>query len=650
MKFDFYLVAARGRGGFQPVHTRRKRHPKPGHAAFSRAGAQGAAVEGQRYGGLVGVHLHGLGTKQRIGPGGQAAAQGPGAGADANERRFQQARLVEQIVVFGLTVEGEQALGVDVRSGFLPALRAEIGQVPDGRAGHEGPRLNGLPVVLVVAHGVLRRLVEADGLLGVHAHIGIGPVLRNDEWLVGQLAVVAVQKPVQALEFGRIPAVVQVPTQHLRDGGETGFAVEVEVAVHGQHGVAAGVFAVAERVELPGQLGHAAQVLLALGVAHVLPPNGEQDLVHVGPEDDAGVVEALPNHLGLHGFTVLKESLRLGNLVHHRNFLRRQNAQPVAGAQHGGVLRVVGNAQKITAHVLEQLHVALVQGIGQGIAEAGKILVPAGSDELQGLPIQEKAQRRIKPKPTEAQRIIRFIEQLLIAGFLHRRHHAVQIRVGWRPQVRPAQPPKRLLKGLGLARWQRKAGLLAGHGLTLFIKQLLGKQHPARPAGFVGQRTFHHHFRRFGRHLRRADEDAAAAVIVKVEMHRPGRDEVGIAVKTAVEGEVGRERGNVGVVAIVHLHQHHVTRRRVGLQQLVDGQAEGGVAADVRPGFLAVHIHVGHLVGSLKREVHAPPGGPGGHVQRLLVPARPPVVAGRVVEGILRVPGVGQAHGFPASG
>ena len=209
-----------------------------------------------------------------------------------------------------------------------------------------------------------------------------------------------------------------VPAAHLDDLVDAG----VGVAVVGRVGDGA------RAVEPPDQVlrtdGQAGAHRLALH----LPL-----LVADGPHHHAGMV-AIAQH----------QRLQLGPphaaRAHGPRLVQHQHAQAIADLQHLGRRRVVRGAVGVAAHLLEAPDPQLLQGVRDGRAHAGVVLVIAGALDDVGPAVQQESPVRVEGHAAHAERRLHGVTALAAACAArdHRPQAVQRGRLG-RPEPRRRQ-------------------------------------------------------------------------------------------------------------------------------------------------------------------------------------------------------------------
>ena len=110
------------------------------------------------------------------------------------------------------------------------------------------------------------------------------------------------------------------------------------------------------------------------------------------------MVEALIYHLPGHFGTVGIE-LRIGSkAIDYRNLNACKDSKTVTFGIHQRILWIMGDAEEIASHFLEQTYIPQMHLVGKGIPKVLVILMPVGSHEFEVPPIQEEALIRIEAK------------------------------------------------------------------------------------------------------------------------------------------------------------------------------------------------------------------------------------------------------------
>ena len=108
------------------------------------------------------------------------------------------------------------------------------------------------------------------------------------------------------------------------------------------------------------------------------------------PERDAGMIAVAPDELP--AFLVFLGGERgIGIVVlPAQNAVHDDDAQFIAGIQKGGGLRIMRQPDVVEARFLDFERVAILRGIGKGVADEGIFLVAVAAAEKELLVIQEK--------------------------------------------------------------------------------------------------------------------------------------------------------------------------------------------------------------------------------------------------------------------
>ena len=132
------------------------------------------------------------------------------------------------------------------------------------------------------------------------------------------------------------------------------------------HGAEAGrILGLDDVLHAVGQCHDAVVVDLLLSLGSTGIAVEQQDLVHIAPQDDAGVVVVLANHLAQVVLCILVVMRQVGHRIYGRHLLPYQNTQLVAHLQDGLVLWVVTDTDEVGAHRFHQQHVAAMHLIAE---------------------------------------------------------------------------------------------------------------------------------------------------------------------------------------------------------------------------------------------------------------------------------------------
>ena len=232
---------------------------------------------------------------------------------------------------------------------------------------------------------------------------------------------------VEARHVSSIPSLVKVPAHHVGYFAQSRGIVGI-AAGQGHHAEACGVFLAHHLFQPSGQV----EVALHGGLVFLV--GGQKNLVHVSPQNDAGVVVVLANHFAQVALAVVTEAGRVGHVVYDGYLLPGQEAEAVAHFEDGVVLRVVRDADEVGTHLLGQQHVAAVHLVAQGGAYRFLVLVPADAAQLVGLSVEEEAFVAVEAEPAEGGVVLLMVE------------HGVCFAVGqpgdfdcaWKASVSPA--------------------------------------------------------------------------------------------------------------------------------------------------------------------------------------------------------------------
>ena len=242
-----------------------------------------------------------------------------------------------------------------------------------------------------------------------------------------------VHKAVERLEVVLIPALIKVPTGNVGDIAETDFIVNL-IAVVGHRTQTVGVFPLQSFLQMPGKRqGILVETVEPLFLHPILQL--DDSLVHIPPHNDGRMVVMLANHFAQGACGIRTELVTQSYQIYYRNLLPYQHAEFVASTQHGIVLWVMCQTDKVHTHVFQQLHIPAVHLIRKRYAHRHLVLMTASSHKFQGFPIQLEAFLRIHAEPADPQRDTCLIFQHLATHIFQRNFHAVQIRGIGRPQL-----------------------------------------------------------------------------------------------------------------------------------------------------------------------------------------------------------------------
>ncbi len=354
------------------------------------------------------------------------------------------------------------------------------------------------------------------------------------------------------------------------------------------------------------------------------------------------MVEILADHFDRHATAVFAEGVAARDGVDDRNFDRGEDARPIAHLHDDGILRIVRDAQEIAAHRTQQLDVAFVHLVGQGVAPLQVVLVAVRADELHVPVVEEEAAVGVEAVGAHAER-----REDLVAARVARQAgvDAIEIRILRIPAMHVVELG-RLLDGVVLDRGREgQAAARACHDASFAVGDPLLEQHLRGSRGAVREAGFEGDAGAGPLDALRADIDAVGGVVGRGDVDGGGVDERNVAVDAAVEGVVGREGRDVGVVGVVHLDDEEVLARADELREV---EREGGVAARVAADAAAVDVEDAPLVGAVEAERDALVGQQLFDAHAAAVPTLAAGVAGRLVVRVEGVPGVGDRDDLPA--
>ena len=194
--------------------------------------------------------------------------------------------------------------------------------------------------------------------------VGTSAILTDNHW-VGRMVAMLVGHPlVEVIEGLTVPTVIDVPAHHV--GHLTDTYLIIRITAMERHGAEAGrILSLDDILHAVGQCHDAVVVDLLLGLGSTGVAVEQQDLVHITPQNDAGVIVVLANHLAQVVLCILIVMRQVGHGVHGRHLFPHQDTQLVAHLQDGLVLWVVTDADKVGTHSLHEQHVAAVHLIGE---------------------------------------------------------------------------------------------------------------------------------------------------------------------------------------------------------------------------------------------------------------------------------------------
>lgn len=239
--------------------------------------------------------------------------------ADMDDRVGTQHRLVVEIGVFRCAVERAEPFAVDVGHGIAARFGIEVVEIPRRGAADERTREHLRQVVLVVEHGVIDREVEALGLSRTDADVAVGSVFGDEERFVGVSGVHPVELFFEVGETAAVPSLIEIDADDIGNLQQTGFVVEGQIAVAGQHRRPRRVEPASRGIATLRDVAHPAQVI---GFVAFIGEDGrtQHHFVHVGPNADRGRIVVLEHHFGHHPFAAVGECVAARHGIDDRNF------------------------------------------------------------------------------------------------------------------------------------------------------------------------------------------------------------------------------------------------------------------------------------------------------------------------------------------
>ena len=134
-----------------------------------------------------------------------------------------------------------------------------------------------------------------------------------------------------------------------------------------------------------------------------------------------------------------------------------------------------------------------------------------------------------------------------------------------------------------------------------------------------------------------------AGIMLDADMVFRNKHQRYIPINASEEGKIGSYRRDSFIVGIVHLYPEAVVP---GVDAIADIKDKSRIAPLVVPSVGAVYVKVHNLVGSFKANENFLTGKVVINLYCFLIPSRPPVVAGDIVNGVLRIPSMRKGHGL----
>ena len=353
------------------------------------------------------------------------------------------------------------------------------------------------------------------------------------------------------------------------------------------------------------------------------------DFVGNAPDDDGGMVIVLHDELAHLLDRVLSAIGHMAGDI--RNLRPDDHAALVAQIIEKLVVLIMRKADGVRADLADQVHVLFVMLGQQRVADSPAVLMAGDAVERIFPAVEDESALGVNAEAPASEARAHFVD--LLAAAQDDRLGGIQIRI-------PDAVPQ-------MDFFKRDACLCV---LRILLRHRVALRIENREADFVARfkadrirrqidlRIFALHHRRHGQ--------SGTAEIGKIEMRLLHRDDVHIAVQSAVEGEVRRLRIHVLVGRVVNDDGEAVFR----LDFPCDLHAPRGIAAVVMGERCAVHIHIGGGIRaahfqiqllSLRKLV----------CQKLLcIAAGAAEIIVAAVLSVLRVPRMGQINPLPRLG
>ncbi len=261
------------------------------------------------------------------------------------------------------------------------------------------------------------------------------------------------------------------------------------------------------------------------------------------PDDNAGMIPVAQHLVAQVAFVPLVEILRIivfdfRKIPHVESFVHHQKPHAVGQIQELRIWRIVGGAQRIAAHVFQQLKAVFQHAFVECRAQAPQVVMVAGAQDFQMFPVEKEAFFRIKMKITQAH--VRAFPVLQLAVYHQRRHQFVQIRIVRRPQMRVFH----LQRSISPPAFYRKYRLC--HQLPGGIKQL--RLDRGICTGMKHRLELRFYGRRGLTHIGRGNISAPVRKMIGIDVHQP---------HITVDPRTGIPAG-IGLLRIVHPDGDHI--------------------------------------------------------------------------------------------
>src|SRR6476620_10747992 len=146
------------------------------------------------------------------------------------------------------------------------------------------------------------------------------------------------------------------------------------------------------------------------------------------------MIAVLPYHLTQHVGGVVGERRRVGYVIYDRDLFPQYQPETISGRKHGRVLRIVSEPDEVKAIVLDEFHVADMEGIRQGVSESFEVLMAVRPAQCERFAVQNKALFGVEFEPSKAEGLGHLVH--FTPSFLNGRPDAVEIWFIGRPKPR----------------------------------------------------------------------------------------------------------------------------------------------------------------------------------------------------------------------
>ena len=278
--------------------------------------------------------------------------------------------------------------------------------------------------------------------------------------------------------------------------------------------------------------------------------------------------------------------LTLDVVAHEGNLLPDEHTAAVGLVEHVVGLWIVGQTERVDAHLLDDVEVGIVLLVGEGRSVLCPVLVAADATQLQVTAVEEEALVLIDPEVTQADGVLDAVDLLAVAA--QDGHGLVEIGVGHAvPKVWAVDThvePCAVVLDVG--RTGRSYGVACGiehaelHFAALVSLGLAEQMHFGAELGMLLVDAV------------LMDEHALRAVVERRDADVVGDFEPNVAVEAAEDVEVTRLGGHVELVRVVAGHRDIVLLAVVEVVGEFDG--ESVVGALVYGDVAEVDHHAGH--------------------------------------------------------